>query len=52
MTSPFLSGSGQAAEDPAEHLDAALVEDTVFLDDLQPFWNAELAEPSRRDAGA
>src|ERR687893_55254 len=44
--------SQQLAEHPAEHLDAALIQDSVFFDDLQVFRDTELAEPPGRDARA
>src|SRR5215212_3148996 len=40
------------AEQLAEHLDAALIQDPVFFYDLELFRDAELAKFSRCDAGA
>src|SRR5215203_2730387 len=44
--------SQQPAEHPAEHLDATLIQYSVFFYDLQILWDTEFAEPSGRDAGA
>src|SRR5829696_9314569 len=43
---------GKLAKHLAEHLDATLIQDTVFFYDLQLFRDAELAESPCRDAGA
>src|SRR5215211_6615228 len=52
MVSSLRCPSQQLAEHPAEHLDAALIQDSVFFDDLQILWDTEFAEPSGRGTGA